>query len=79
MKKFRPVLIGFVIGGGISTKIFQLVGQSLEINSMDLLSVGMIIGGLVGAVVGLSLSTSSENTNVIKSENEASEQLRKSA
>lgn len=63
MKKLRPALIGFVLGGGITTKISQLFGQALEIESINLLSGGMIIGGLIGTAIAVLLTSNWKKGN----------------
>lgn len=58
MKKLRPALIGFIIGGGIGTKTSELLSQNIETSTIDFISTGMLVGGVTGAILGILLSTS---------------------
>lgn len=56
MNILRSALIGYLIGGGFSTKLCLLICQRLSINSIDTLSMAMIIGGLIGATVAIAMT-----------------------
>lgn len=75
MKTIRLAIIGFFIGGGIGVKACELLGQSIESPSIDLLTIGMISGGLTGVALALSLSGFFKSTNSTKNTSEESSTL----
>ena len=57
MKKIiQAAFIGLLIGGGLSAKIGQIIGQSLNYSAFETITTATIAGSTLGLVIGVCLA-----------------------
>ncbi|MEP1095252.1 MAG: hypothetical protein ABJG78_09090 [Cyclobacteriaceae bacterium] len=66
MNIIRPLLIGFLLGGGIGAKLGAVTIPLLDVSFAPLYT-GLMIGGIFGALIGLSIALAREEPETSES------------